>query len=170
MKPSENAISPGRPRQASGPSELARSLSAESAKVEALLRILRNEQQALVARDFERVYAYALAKNEHLAQLGALNDARASALRLQGLSPDPAGMKALVAGNEPLRHPWERLVALTAEARQVNRVNGRLIDAQMRFTEGALVALTQRTATRFATYSADGQRRSQPAQHTLASA
>lgn len=170
MKPSASVTSPGRPRQASGPAELARSLSAESAKVEALLQILREEQQALLERDFERVYAYALAKNEHLAHLGALNDARAATLRMQGLSPDLAGMKALVAGNEPLRHPWERLLSLTAEARQINLVNGRLIDAQMRFTEGALVALTQRTAARFATYGADGQRHSQPPQHTLASA
>lgn len=170
MKSSASVISPVRPRQASGPADLARSLSAESAKVEALLQILREEQRALLARDFERVYAFALAKNEYLAQLGSLSDARGATLRLQGLSPDPAGMKTLVARSEPLRQPWERLLALTAEARHVNLINGRLIDAQMRFTEGALVALTQQNSARFATYGADGQKRSAPPQHTLASA
>ncbi len=158
-----------RPHQPAGVHDFARSLSAESDRVEALLQILRQEREALLARDFDRVYAFARAKNEHLAELGALAEARGVNLRLQGLSPDLAGMNALVARVEELREPWQRLLTLAEEARQANFLNGRLIRTQMRFTSGALAVLLQ-TGARFATYGADGHKLAAPAQHTLASA
>ncbi|MBI4292032.1 MAG: flagellar protein FlgN [Betaproteobacteria bacterium] len=148
---------------------MARSLSAESARIEALLQILRQEQAALLAHEFERVSAFALAKNEHLAALGSLAEARGVNLRLKGLSSDLTGMNTLVAGTEVLRGPWQRLLRLAQEARQANLVNGRLINAQMHFTSGALSVLHQ-TSIRFATYGADGQKSAAPAHRALASA
>jgi len=155
--------------EAAGVHDIARSIAAESARIEAILQILRQEQEALIARDFERVFAFALAKNEHLAELGSLSEARGVNLRLTGLSPDWDGMNTLVAGAEELREPWKRLLTLAEDARQANLVNGRLISAQMRFTSGALAVL-QQTSSRFATYGADGQKSAAPAQRTLASA
>lgn len=158
-----------RPHETAGVHDLARSLAAESARIEALLQILRQEQEALLARDFDRVYAFAQAKNEHLAELGSLSEARGVNLRLKGLSPDSAGMNTLVAGIEGLREPWQRLLTVAQEARQANFLNGHLIRAQMRFTNGALAVL-QQTSARCATYGADGHKTAAPPQRTLASA
>ena len=167
MRPSSNVISLDRPAAAPAP-DLARTVAAETAEVGALVQILRQEQQALLARDFERVYAMAVSKRAHLANLGALNAARATMLGANGLSPDNAGMLAAANRSSALRQPWDRLLALVLEARQINLVNGRLIATAMRFTTGALAAL-EHAASHFATYGADGQTQTAPASRTLAS-
>ncbi len=161
--PARRVIEPSRTE------DLARLLVMEAAKLEALLDILRQEQEALLERDFERIYALALVKNEHLAELGALGDARAGVLRGEGLSPDPVGMKTLLAGASALQEPWRRVQELAEEARRANRVNGTLISVQMRFVEGAL-ALLQRSGARFATYGADGHKLAALTRRSLASA
>ena len=148
---------------------MARSLASEAAKLEALLELLRQEQQALLARDFVRVYTLAQAKNDHLAALGARGDARTTALRREGLAPDPDSMKTLLERASALKEPWKRVRELAEKAYHNNRVNGALISAQMRFIDGALTVL-QRSGARFATYGADGQKLAALTQHRLASA
>jgi len=153
--------------------DLSQSIAEETAELDALLALLREEQQALLERDIGRVHSFALAKNERLARLGALDSARGQFLHANGLSRDHAGMQRYLERTPglPAMTPdnWRRLIAGVAEARQTNAVNGRLIVAQLRFVGGALTAL-QQSASQLVCYGADGQTRSAPASRTLASA
>jgi flagellar biosynthesis/type III secretory pathway chaperone len=165
--------------------DLARSLAEETAELDALLALLREEQHALQERDVERVYTFASAKSERLARLDALDSSRGRFLRANGLSPDHAGMQRYLERTSGLpaavSENWRRLLANAAEAHQINAVNGRLIAAQLRFVGGALAALQQvtvdgalpalqRVASLLLCYGADGQTRSAPGSRTLASA
>lgn len=165
--------------------DLVRSVAEEAAELEALLALLREEQQALQARDVECVYAFASAKSERLARLDALDSSRGRFLRANGLSPDRAGMQRYLERTSGLpavvSENWRRLLANAAEARRINAVNGRLIAGQLRFVGGALAALQQvavdralpalqRVASILACYGSDGQTRNAPASRSLASA
>jgi flagella synthesis protein FlgN len=153
--------------------DLVRSVAEETAELEALLALLREEQQALQERDVERVFSFAVAKSERLARLRAFDSARGGFLRANGLSQDHSGMQRYIERTSGLpaavSESWRRLLANAAEARQINAVNGSLIVAQLRFVDGALAAL-QQTALHLVCYGADGQSRSAPASRSLASA
>lgn len=153
--------------------DLARSLDEETAGLEALLALLREEQQALQARDMEHVHSFAVAKSERLARLSEFDSARGEFLLANGLSPDHAGMQRYIEGTPGLpavvSENWRRLLTNAAEARRINAVNGKLIAAQVRFVAGALAAL-RHAASHLVCYGADGQTRSAPGSRTLASA
>lgn len=153
--------------------DLARSLGEETAELEALLALLREEQQALQARDMERVRSFAGAKRERLARLSEFDSARGEFLLANRLSQNHAGMQHYVERTPGLltvvAENWRRLLANAAEARQINAVNGKLIAAQLRFVAGALAALRQ-ASSHLVCYGADGQTRSAPGSRTLASA
>ena len=165
--------------------DLVRSVAAETAELEALLALMREEQQALQERDSERVYASAVAKNQHLARLSDFDASRSRFLRANGLSQDHAGMQRFLERTPGLpalaAESWRRLLANAAEARRINGINGRLIAAQLRFVGGALSALQQATvdsalpplqriASNLTCYGADGQTRNAPPSRSLASA
>jgi flagella synthesis protein FlgN len=153
--------------------DVARALAEETGGIEALIALLREEQQALQARDMERVYSFAVAKRERLARLSGFESARAKFLLANRLSQDQAGMRDYIERTPGLREAvaenWRRLLANAAEARQINAVNGMLIAAQLRFVAGALAALRQATS-HLVCYGADGQTRSTPGSRTFASA
>ncbi len=152
--------------------DLVRSVAEETAEFEALLALLREEQQALQERDVERVYSFAVAKSERLARLGAFDSARGEFLLANGLSKDHAGMQHYLERTPGLpaavSKSWRRLLVNAAEARRINAVNGWLIAAQLRFVGGALAAL-QQAASHLVCYGADGRTRSAPGSRTLAS-
>jgi flagellar biosynthesis protein FlgN len=153
--------------------DLAQSIAAESAELDALLALLREEQKALLARDVERVHSFAFEKNQRLARLGAFDSARSQFLHANGLSADHTGMQRYLARTPALpvmmADSWRRLISRAAEARLTNAANGRLIAVQLRFFSGALAAL-QPSASQLTCYGADGQTRGASAARTLASA
>ncbi len=120
-------------------------------RLEALLDLLREEQRALLERDYGRVHALALAKNDQLSALGSFS-----------VLHDPSLLRRGAAA-------WSRLQELARDARRINHVNGALIGAQLRFVDGALTAL-QRTGALHVTYGADGQKLAVLSRHSLASA
>ncbi len=120
-------------------------------RLEALLELLRDEQRALIERDYERVRALALAKNDQLSALGSFDIAQYAALRQSSSAA------------------WTRLQRLAQEARRINHVNGALIGAQMSFVDGALTAL-QRRGAMSVFYGADGQKLAALTRHSLATA
>lgn len=154
-------------------SDLSRSLAEEAVEIESLLVLLRDEQSALRERNMEQVHAAAAAKNVKLARLGTLASIRARFQQANGLSPDNVGMEAYIARlkqpDAALVQNWRRVLAKAGEARQMNVVNGRLIAAQLRFVNGALLALKQATS-QLLCYGADGQTHARAASRSLASA
>lgn len=167
MISSSNATKPATPIGSVG--DLARSLAEETAELGGLLALLKEEQQALQARDIERVFSFAVAKTERLAALAAIDSARGEFLLAHGLPKDPAGMERLLGSTSGLSAMWRRLLACAAQARQINAVNGKLIAAQLRFVGAALAAL-QPTAAHPACYGADGLTLGSPGSRPLARA
>jgi len=147
--------------------ELAHSIGEETAEFEALLQLLREEQQALQARDLDRIYSLSLAKNDRLARLGTLGAARGKFVDANRFNSSGAEMQAYF--DSAVRESWRRLLALAAEAQRTNAVNGKLIAAQMRYTSGALAVL-QQAASNLTCYGADGTTQSVPMRRSLASA
>lgn len=71
--------------------------------------------------------------------------------------------QAQLGDNLPSKHPelaadWQRLMALAGEARQLNRINGTIIDVRMQHNQQAM-ALLQTGEEITSTYSADGSPR-----------
>ncbi len=147
--------------------ELALAIGEESAEFEALLQLLREEQQALQAQDLDRICSLALTKNDRLARLGALGAARSKFVDANRPNSSGAQMQAYL--DSAVRESWRRLLALAGEAHRTNVVNGKLIAAQMRYTSGALAVL-QQAASNLMCYGADGTTQSVRIRRPLASA
>ena len=64
-------------------------------------------------------------------------------VREAGFSEGEAGMEPWLAvgGNDDTRAQWGRLLELTRQAKEINRVNGMLINKQLAHTQGVLNAL-----------------------------
>ncbi len=147
--------------------ELAHSIGEETAEFEALLKLLREEQQALQDHDLDRIYSLAQAKNDRLARLGTLGAARGKFVDANRFNSGVAEMQAYL--DSAVRESWRRLLALAAEAHRTNAVNGKLIAAQMRYTSGALAVL-QQAASNLMCYGADGTTQNVRVRRPLASA
>jgi flagella synthesis protein FlgN len=136
-------------------------LEREVAGVGGLCRILQAEQQCLLEGDTEALPALTDAKSravEDLVELASLRNAYMDARRLP---PGAAGMEhwlASQAGGERARlsDAWSRLLALTADARAANRINGGLIGTRLGYTQAALATL-QSAAHHHSGYGPDGQ-------------
>jgi flagella synthesis protein FlgN len=62
-----------------------------------------------------------------------------------------------VGGNDELRAQWDGLLALTREAKELNRVNGMLVNKQLAHTQGMLNALRPAGSDAAAVYGPGGQ-------------
>lgn len=133
-------------------------LRSEAAAIHQFLGLLRAEQQALVAGDLDALGPVVQQKDQALAVLlnfAAQRKAIFTALgggesKEQEGPPFPPG-----AAGELLRREWDRLLALSAEAAELNRVNGQLINQRRSQCDQALAVLTA-SANRQAVYGSDG--------------
>lgn len=131
-------------------------LTEEATAVEAFVRLLGNEQQALQDGELEALPALTEQKTAAVGQLARLGQARNQLLQQAGLPTDQAGLKAWARG-EPVRLTLvERVLALAAEAREMNRLNGTLIASRLSQTQNALDIL-MRSQTGGGLYGPDGQ-------------
>jgi flagellar biosynthesis/type III secretory pathway chaperone len=136
-------------------------LEQEVAGLGELCRILQAEQHYLLEGDAEALPALTDAKSravEHLVELGSLRNAYLDSRRLP---PGTAGMEQWLvsqAGGERARleDAWSRVLALTADARAANRINGGLIGTRLGYAQAALATL-QSTAPHHSGYGPDGQ-------------
>ncbi len=124
---------------------LARTLKTESDLLGVLVSLLRDEQQAVVRGDLDRLASFAESKTIHLSELMRLGGQRQELLRENGLTPDREGMACLLRGctaAAPQARPeWERLLELTATAHHLNETNGALIRTRLAVTQRALGVL-----------------------------
>lgn len=135
------------------------------APLDSSLTTLNHELEAFLALLEEEAIALASGNSD---RLGELTHERRSASQhlaehwrqlagLLGLPPNaslPALRTRAFADAKPSTH-WQRLENLTHEAARLNRVNGRLIEEQMRRTQAAMQVL-QGASTR-SLYGADGR-------------
>lgn len=134
-------------------------LRGEAAAINTFLALLRAEQQALVEGDMEVLGAVVQRKDESLA--GLLNYAQQRKAMFTAI----AGGREAQPGESPefgpgpqgdlLRREWARLQSLSAEAAEINRLNGTLINQRRQQCDEALAILTA-SASRQNVYGPDG--------------
>lgn len=120
-------------------------LREERVAVEALVQRLREEQQALVAGDADRVAIGLSAKAETLALLSRHGERRTALLRQLELSGDSAGVERRLDIHHETAEAageWRLLLAATREAWRLNLINGTLISDRLQANQNALSAIT----------------------------
>lgn len=134
-------------------------LTEEHAGVRAFVELLQNEQHALSVGETDKLSTFAEEKGTLVARLNSLAEQRNDALTQRGFSTDRAGIEACCAqlpaesGAEKL---WTEIIERVAEARDLNRLNGELIQMRMQYTSKALDILLQKD-TSLDLYGPDGQ-------------
>lgn len=152
-------------------SSLADILAAEADAVSAFVRLLQEEQEALKSASADLLPPLLERKNASAPVLAELSRRRSGALAALGFSGTHAEAGVWLAARpaEALaRKHWQRLQALAAEARELNRLNGELIRLRMGHNAQLLEALL--AANRQELYGADGQTSSIAAHRIIDSA
>jgi flagella synthesis protein FlgN len=123
-----------------------------------LLELLKQEQQLLVTAEIDGLPAVTSKKTALIAQMTLLSAQRHRALGKAGFPAEEAGMEAWIAASADQRiaQAWKLLLEHTREAKELNRVNGMLINKQMGHTQGALQALQPLSSGANNVYSASG--------------
>ena len=136
-------------------------LTAEHERISALVELMKQEQQFLVAADADGLDALTPRKVVLVQELAQLSRQRHAALGGAGFISSEAGMEPWLAaqGDDAARTAWAQLLALTSEAKELNRVNGMLINRQMAHNQTVLNALRTPTTggAESTLYGAKGQ-------------
>jgi len=140
-------------------SPLIRQLAAESAAWDALLKVLNEEERALIDGEADRLPKLNASKLECLHATGDLARARLNTLRDLVLSPDSTGMEAWLAqhGMPAVQADWQKLRAMEEQAQAINQRIGKLIDMRLGATRQALNVLLQAAAGQAGLYDQAGQ-------------
>ena|SRR5438093_3438299 len=150
--------------------DLTDELRTEIAGFQVLHDLLRAEQEALRVADADALSQLASAKLKQVNMLQNLALARSQALADSGLPETAAGIAAWLAWSadpQCARELWAALLAIAAETRTTNALNGRLALAQQRHYDRAVDALW-RAAGHAALYGADGRPQHGATTRTLA--
>jgi flagellar biosynthesis protein FlgN len=138
-----------------GPSDswLIADLAAESGAVQRFIAVLNTEQRALKENFADSLEQLAREKSALATELNRLQ-----ARRERAAAGTPGGIKAWIArsGGPAAVQSWRELTDLASQARQLNHVNGILIDTLLRNNRQAL-NLLQGAAQRASLYGADGR-------------
>lgn len=135
-------------------------LTAEHERLQALVELMKQEQQFLVAADADGLDGMTPRKVALVQELAQLSRERHMALGNAGFTAGEAGMAPWLdaRGDAAARNAWSQLLATTAEAKELNRLNGLLINRQLAHNQTVLNALRTPTAGGEATlYGAKGQ-------------
>lgn len=145
---------------ASDASALVTTVDSEAATVEDFVALLEREQEMLVKGRVDDLIELVRQKNTVAAKLATLAAQRSVLLRASGLTADRAGMASWFEANPAevrARTAWSSLLSLAGQARELNRVNGELIQDRMKHNALALEILVGSNASANL-YGPDGQR------------
>lgn len=138
--------------------ELLSALNAELGAVRAFVALLQQEQNLLTENQTEPLLALAEQKSLQTVHLNQLAESRISLL--EQLLPDlsNAAIESWLAANSAKGYAnWQDIRELAKQARQLNRINGEVIQMKMRHNQQTLVTLTQ-AVHKADLYGPDGQR------------
>ncbi|MDD5612039.1 MAG: flagellar protein FlgN [Gallionella sp.] len=139
-------------------SGLLTALNSELGAVRAFVALLQQEQRLLTENQTEPLLALAEQKSLQPINLNQLAESRIS--MLEQLLPDLSNeaIDSWLAANSAKGYAnWQEIRELAKQARQLNRVNGELIQMKMRHNQQTLVTLTQ-AVNKADLYGPDGQR------------
>ena len=141
----------------SGP---AATLADEHEAIRALTALLQQEQESLIATDVERISALTEPKAQAAYRMAELASRRHQALAAAGHEASETGMQAwLTAAATPAEAAasWNELLQLAEEAKEINRVNGTLINKQMVRNQAVLEVLQHGSVQGSPVYGPNGQ-------------
>ncbi|ABR88357.1 flagella synthesis protein [Janthinobacterium sp. Marseille] len=135
------------------------SLSEEHKAIRALTQLLQLEQEHLIAADVEGITALTEAKAKAAARMAELANWRHNALAAAGFEPTESSMKLWLESSQSktARKSWNELVELVEVAKELNRVNGILINKQMVRNQNVLNILQHGTVQGNNVYGPNGQ-------------
>jgi flagella synthesis protein FlgN len=115
----------------------------EQQHIDSLIELMQQEQQFLIHADSEGLSTLTPKKAALVQQMAALAGARHRALAAAGFAASESGMQDWLAahGDAAIGAQWRALLARTADAKELNRVNGMLINKQMTNTQVAINAM-----------------------------
>jgi len=134
------------------------SLREEQQVMTSLLDVLKQEQQLLVTAEIEGIPAVTTKKTTLVTQMTLLSAQRHRALAKSGFAASETGMDAWIAACNEAESAslWQQLLLQTREAKELNRINGMLINKQMGHTQGALQALNPQGSAATSFYGPSG--------------
>lgn len=142
------------------PSDLVKNLEAELRAYQDFIQVLQTEQDTLVQGNIDPLLELARIKSEKVVLLSQLADSRTRFLSEQGYPQEHGGMAKWLqqrdGGNPQIAELWQQLLALAEDARQLNQINGSMIDTHLRNNQQAL-AILQAAAKQSTLYGPDGQ-------------
>jgi flagellar biosynthesis protein FlgN len=138
---------------------LVQAIAEEAQVVQQFVDLLSLEQTALTAGDTDGLPALAEQKSKLAVRLDNLAEQRNMTLKAMGFPADRNGIESWCA-----QHPaeqiagdtWAGIIKLAREARELNRLNGELIQLRMNVTATALEAL-RASKNSLDLYGPDGQ-------------
>lgn len=132
---------------AAHPIDIERPLSAEAEAIRQFVEVLQREQAVLASGDTDALPAFAEQKDKLATQLSELARQRNAMLVAQGCTPDRSGMERWLAsrpGHKNIDAIWKKLLSLAGEARELNRLNGELIQMRLQYNSKALEILLRK--------------------------
>jgi len=134
-------------------------MTAEAVAIQQFVSLLKLEQTSLSNGNIDNLPEFAEQKNKFSVHLNSLAEQRNAALTAQGFSADRAGIEAWCtkySEEQGTRKAWQKILSLAAEARELNRLNGELIQMRLQYISKALEAL-QSGKKSLDLYGPDGQ-------------
>ncbi len=125
------------------------SLREEHKALASLIELMKDEQAHLIAANIEGLQAINEQKAKIVARASEMAQKRHRALVLAGFEPKEEDMRAWLASinQSNVGEAWEQLLEITRSAKELNRVNGMLINKHLARNQGALEALQGPTQT-----------------------
>lgn len=124
------------------------SFEKDAALVSELLNDLQSEQSALVSADLDTIERMVDKRVELLQALGAAANARYDALGSAGFEPNEQGMSAWLKkqSSQILEQAWLSFQQQLVQAKELNRLNGILINKNFQRNQEKLDALNGKTS------------------------
>ena len=138
---------------------VSQTLLLEAATVRQFVDLLKREQASLSTGSADELLALIAQKDKLAIQINSLAAQRNKSLDAEGFSPDRIGVEAWCAKHpteETASNAWTSLLALANDARELNRLNGELIQIRLQYNNKALEALQGGKKT-LDLYGPDGQ-------------
>ena len=130
----------------------------EQQVIGSIVELMKTEQQLLISADADGLSTITPNKLQLAQRAATLARVRHKALAAAGFTAGEAGMEPWLAvgGSDEQRQDWNRLLELTREAKELNRVNGMLVNRQLGQAQAALGAL-RGTGSAAGVYGPGGQ-------------
>lgn len=111
--------------------------------IDCLIDLMKQEQQFLVAANTDGLDTLTPLKTELVEQMGTLATQRHKILQADGFAPSESGMQGWVArtADATISASWTRVLERMREAKELNRINGMLINKQMMHNQILLQAM-----------------------------